>query len=116
MNVPVEQVAVPLSFYVNDGTRDIGSAPTQTLLLRGLDPLTTEEEIVSALRQLGGRAGELIRQGGIRQVLLARDRSSRTSWGFAFVRFSDVRVSPDSSPISFKNRLLMRLHSWRRTC
>lgn len=72
----------PLSFYVNDGTRDIGSAPTQILLLRGLDPLTSEEDIIASLGTITGRAGNEIREGkGVKKILMTKDRASRTSWG-----------------------------------
>ncbi|BGP16678.1 hypothetical protein JCM10213v2_004680 [Rhodosporidiobolus nylandii] len=84
-----------LSFYVNDGTRDVGATPSQILLLRGLDPLTNEEEIVSALSRVGGRANTEIAKGGIKKVYIAKDRASRSSWGFAFVQFSDVRLATD---------------------
>lgn len=79
---------------MNDGTRDIGSSPTQILLLRGLDPLTSEEEIIATLSTVVGRPGNEIREGaGIKKVMIAKDRASRSSWGYAFVQFSDVRVS-----------------------
>lgn len=80
------------SFYVNDGTRDVGSTPTQILLLRGLDTLTNEEEIVAALSRVGGRASGAVSRGGVKKVYITRDRASRQSWGFAFVQFSDVKV------------------------
>ncbi|GAA5945160.1 hypothetical protein JCM3775_004875 [Rhodotorula graminis] len=83
------------SFYVNDGTRDIGSAPSSTLLLRGLDPLTGEDEIFSTLARVGGRANQEIAKGGVRRVMIAKDRASRSSWGFAFVQFVDVRLATD---------------------
>ncbi|GAA5820695.1 hypothetical protein JCM11251_003115 [Rhodosporidiobolus azoricus] len=82
-------------FYMNDGTRDIGSTPSQILLLRGLDPLSNEEEIVAALSRVGGRASQEIAKGGIKKVYIAKDRGSRSSWGFAFVRFADVRLATD---------------------
>lgn len=81
------------AYFVNNGTRDIGSAPTQILLLRGLDTLTTEEDIVSGLGMLTGRIGEEIQGGAIKRILLVRDRATRSSWGYAFVHLVDVRVS-----------------------
>lgn len=36
---------VPELEYVNDGTGDIGSAPSYLLLVRGLDPQTREETV-----------------------------------------------------------------------
>ena len=84
--------ATPQGFYVNDGTRDVGSTPTQILLLRGLDALTNEEEIVTALSRVGGRASGAVSRGGVKKVFITKDRASRQSWGFAFVQFSDVKV------------------------
>lgn len=81
------------AFYVNDGTRDVGSTPTQILLLRGLDPLTSEEDIVAVLGNMSGRAGIEVREGrGVKKVFITKDRASRSSWGYAFVQFADVRV------------------------
>ncbi|GAA5939364.1 uncharacterized protein JCM15063_004499 [Sporobolomyces koalae] len=82
-------------FYVNDGTRDVGSTPTQILLLRGLDALTNEEEIVAGLTRVGGRASGAIARGGVKKVFLTRDRGSRQSWGFAFVQFADVKLATE---------------------
>lgn len=87
-----DAVAAPQPFYVNDGTRDIGSAPTQILLLRGLDTLTTEMDIVTSLGKITGRIGSEVRNGGVRKVLITKDRASRSSWGYAFVQFSNVTV------------------------
>ncbi|GAA6048600.1 hypothetical protein JCM3770_002049 [Rhodotorula araucariae] len=85
----------PQGFYVNDGTRDIGATPSNILLLRGLDPLTSEEEIAGALARVGGRANQAIARGGIKRVMVAKDRASRSSWGFAFVQFDDIRLATD---------------------
>lgn len=62
------------------------------LLLRGIDPLTSEEDIVSALVRIGGRASQALAKGGIKRVMIVKDRASRSSWGFTFVEFDDVRV------------------------
>ncbi|BGP40534.1 hypothetical protein JCM10449v2_004496 [Rhodotorula kratochvilovae] len=85
----------PQGFYVNDGTRDIGTTPSNILLLRGLDPLTSEEEVAVALARVGGRANQEIARGGIKRVMIAKDRASRSSWGFAFVQFNDIRLATD---------------------
>jgi RNA-binding protein 5/10 len=77
---------------VNMGTRDIGSAHSQILLLRGLDTLTTEDEIVKALRSIPGRTGSDVRADGVHKVMITKDKASRGSWGFGFVQFADVRV------------------------
>ncbi|ORY84110.1 hypothetical protein BCR35DRAFT_324803 [Leucosporidium creatinivorum] len=99
-----EAGSAPQSFYVNDGTRDIGSAPTQILLLRNLDPLTPEDEIITALSGLGGRAGNEIRSGGVKKIMITRDRASRGSWGFAFVQFADVRLATEVLATAFNAR------------
>ncbi|GAA5999860.1 hypothetical protein JCM10207_005943 [Rhodosporidiobolus poonsookiae] len=83
------------SFYINDGTRDIGSTPSQILLLRGLDPLSNEDEIFSSLSRVGGRASQQIAKGGVKKIYVAKDRSSRGSWGFAFVQFQDVKLATE---------------------
>lgn len=75
----------------NDGTRDIGSAPTPLLLIRSLDKGTTIDEIAEALRTAEGPNG-----GGaqaMKRILLIRDRGSLQSWGFAFIEMLDVDVS-----------------------
>ncbi|GAA5864275.1 hypothetical protein JCM3774_001278 [Rhodotorula dairenensis] len=87
--------AASQGFYMNDGTRDIGTTPGSILLLRGLDPLTTEPEIASALSRVGGRAGQEIARGGLKKVMLVKDRASRSSWGFAFVQLADTRLATD---------------------
>ncbi|KAI5481851.1 RNA-binding protein [Pseudohyphozyma bogoriensis] len=101
-----EGSAPPQSFYMNDGTRDVGSAPTQILLLRGLDPLTSEEGIVAALGAMRGRAGNEIREGkGVKKVMITRDRASRSSWGFCFVQFADVRLATEVLANAFNPNL-----------
>lgn len=73
--------AAPL---LNDGSQDVSTTPSQFLLLRKLDPLTTEELIVKGMAKL---------QVPIVRVLLIRDRMTRQSWGFAFVEYADVNGS-----------------------
>ncbi|KAG5438924.1 hypothetical protein PCANB_002254 [Pneumocystis canis] len=65
---------------LNDGSQDVSTTPSQFLLLRKLDPLTTEELIVKGMAKL---------QVPIVRVLLIRDRMTRQSWGFAFVEYVD---------------------------
>lgn len=43
---------------------------------------------------MGGRAASEISKGGIKKVMITKDRASRSSWGYAFVQLSDVRVCP----------------------
>ncbi|KAG5513983.1 hypothetical protein PMAC_000605 [Pneumocystis sp. 'macacae'] len=74
--------AAPL--VLNDGSQDVSTTPSQFLLLRKLDPLTTEELIVKGMAKL---------QVPIVRVLLIRDRMTRQSWGFAFVEYADVNGS-----------------------
>ncbi|CDR40319.1 RHTO0S05e01420g1_1 [Rhodotorula toruloides] len=95
-----EGVAAP-GFYVNDGTRDIGSTPSNVILLRGLDPLTNEEEISYTLSRVGGRASQEIAKGGIKRIMIVKDRASRSSWGFAFAQFADVRLAKDVLAAAF---------------
>ncbi|KIO23361.1 hypothetical protein M407DRAFT_78133, partial [Tulasnella calospora MUT 4182] len=93
----------------NDGTRDIGSAPTPLLLIRSLDKGTTIDEIAEALRTAEGPNG-----GGaqaMKRILLVRDRGSLQSWGFGFVEMLDVDtaksllggiMNPTYHPTGFK--------------
>lgn len=91
-----EPMAAPEAYYVNDGTRDVGSAPSQIVLLRQLDPLVTEHDIVFALGAIPSRVGDDIRlRSGIKRVLLVKDRASRSSWGFAFVQLQDVKLATE---------------------
>ncbi|EJU05772.1 hypothetical protein DACRYDRAFT_75153 [Dacryopinax primogenitus] len=72
----------------NDGSRDMGSQQTAVLLLRGLDPLTSIDEIEQALRNAAGEGKEGAE--GMKRIALIRDRGTRMGWGFAFVEFKDV--------------------------
>ncbi|GAA5913667.1 uncharacterized protein JCM6883_004044 [Sporobolomyces salmoneus] len=92
-------------FHFNDGTRDVGSTPSQILLLRGLDTLTNEEEIVAALARVGGRASGAVSRGGVKKIYIVRDRGSKQSWGFAFVQFSDVKLATDVLASAFNAAL-----------
>jgi RNA-binding protein 5/10 len=74
----------------NDGTRDIGNAPSPVLLFRGLDPLSGPGAITQAMYNSGGpgkQAGK-----GMRRIILIKDKVTMTSWGFAFVEFVDIQV------------------------
>ena len=94
VDAPVEAAEASRPFYVNNGTRDIGGSNAKPLLLlRSLDTLTTEEDILASLGTLSGRPGEEVRAGAIKRILLVKDRETRSSWGYAFVHCADVRVS-----------------------
>ncbi|GAO52468.1 hypothetical protein SAICODRAFT_171139 [Saitoella complicata NRRL Y-17804] len=73
--------SLPPSIPINDGTRDSATSPSQFLLLRNLDPLTTEPLIARAITKLHTSAT---------RILLVKDRATRVSWGFAFVECRDV--------------------------
>ncbi|KAJ3276855.1 hypothetical protein HDV01_002910 [Terramyces sp. JEL0728] len=70
---------------VNDGGQDIGNAPSQFLLLRGLDSQTTAETIFKVINEMAS----------IKSVMLVKDRHStaKKSWGFAFVDCESVQAS-----------------------
>jgi len=91
-----EASAAPESYYVNDGTRDIGSTPSQIILMRQLDPLATEHDIITALGSIPSRVGDDIRlRSAVKRVLVVKDRASRSSWGFAFVQLQDVKLATE---------------------
>ena len=75
----------------NDGTRDIGSAPTPVLLLRSMEKSTTIDDIAEALRGADGQPNSGV--VGMKRILLIRDRSTDASWGFAFIEMLDIDVS-----------------------
>ncbi|CAG8547476.1 3499_t:CDS:10 [Ambispora gerdemannii] len=70
----------------NDGSKDASFYPHSFLLVRGLDPLTTEESLYSAINPISP-------QGMLKRVLLIKDRASRISWGFAFLEYRDIQTS-----------------------
>jgi RNA-binding protein 5/10 len=84
---------------INDGTRDIGTAPNSIMLLRNLDPLVTEEDIAKAIDSMDGVADKVVSGGGVRKIFVIRDRTTRSSWGFAFVQFADIPVRSTLSPL-----------------
>ncbi|PKK71434.1 hypothetical protein RhiirC2_865607 [Rhizophagus irregularis] len=73
----------PTNSFFNDGENDLGQVPHHILLVRGLDPLTTEETLYATISQLAA----------LRRVLLIKDRASRMSWGFAFLDYHDIQTS-----------------------
>ena len=72
----------PTSAFYNDGSQDISQIPHHIVVVRGLDPLTTEESLYNATFPLSP----------LRRVLLIKDRLSRMSWGFAFLEYNDEQV------------------------
>ena len=67
----------------NDGSGDVGTSPSQFLLVRGLDTMMQEETIAKGLEKLKAEP---------KRILLIRDRNTNISWGFAFVEYQDASV------------------------
>ncbi|CAM0140067.1 hypothetical protein VKS41_005770 [Umbelopsis sp. WA50703] len=65
------------TFVINDGIRDISSALSPLLLVRGLDQLTTGDSLLDAFGQCDG----------LRRALMIRERLTQMSSGFAFIEF-----------------------------
>ncbi|KAI9138067.1 hypothetical protein BKA69DRAFT_1127685 [Paraphysoderma sedebokerense] len=76
----VSMTAPMTSSAVNDGTKDVGTMPCHLLVVRNVDPLTTEESIYNVFSGLSL----------VKQVRLIRDRMTNLSWGFAFVEYFDL--------------------------
>ncbi|XP_005096261.1 RNA-binding protein 5 [Aplysia californica] len=70
-----------------DGQEEIGTNPCNTLIFRGLDALTTEEALVTALTQSSPQP-----LAPIKNVAIIRD-DLNTSRGFGFVEFHTVQAS-----------------------
>ncbi|KAI9356444.1 hypothetical protein BD770DRAFT_390237 [Pilaira anomala] len=68
---------------INDGTKDISNIPSNMLLLRQLDHLTTEESIFEAVSTLEG----------VYRTILIRDKLTKMSCEFAFVEFVNVQCA-----------------------
>ncbi|KAG1144166.1 hypothetical protein G6F37_008738 [Rhizopus arrhizus] len=66
---------------IDDGTKDVSLVPSNMLLLRDLDHLTTEESIYSAISPYYG----------VHRVLLIRDKLTKLSCSFAFIEFVDIQ-------------------------
>ncbi|KAG8885609.1 hypothetical protein FRB97_000517 [Tulasnella sp. 331] len=75
----------------NDGTRDIGSAPTPVLLLRSLDKASDIDEIAEGLRRAEGPGK--VGAAGMKRILLVKDRASGNGWGFAFVEMINIETA-----------------------
>lgn len=79
---------------INDGTKDISTTPTNLLLLRQLDHLTTEESIFNAVNTLQG----------VYRALLIRDKMTKMSCEYAFVEFTHVQYA--SMALEYARELL----------
>ena len=106
--------------YMNSGDSDVSpnGAPSQFLLLRGLEPTVTEDLLAKGVTKLykpsrgtsppaaaafkkgnakvsstTGDANLGAKEGSLRRVLLVRDRRSNESWRYGFAEFGTVDVS-----------------------
>ncbi|KAG0327878.1 hypothetical protein BGZ99_006683 [Dissophora globulifera] len=66
---------------LNVGASDIGAVPNSILVVTDLPSLVNEWNLWKALSALGPLV----------QIMLAKDRQSRISWGFCFAEFTDVK-------------------------
>ena len=108
------------SEFLNSGDSDVSpdGAPSQFLLLRGLEPTVTEDLLAKGVAKLykpstgslpsagitskkgnakvastTGDANLGASDGSIRRVLLVRDRRTNESWRYGFAEFGTVDVS-----------------------
>ena len=112
-------VAAKPSEFLNSGDSDASpdGAPSQFLLLRGLEPTVTEDLLAKGVSKLYKPAGSAAllntiskkgnakvasttgdanlgaKEGSLRRVLLVRDRRSNESWRYGFAEFATVDVS-----------------------
>lgn len=75
---------------LNDGTRDIGNAPSAVLLFRGLDPLSGPQAIAQAMMGSAGPSKE--GHKGMKRIILIKDKVTLASFQFTFVEFVDIQV------------------------
>lgn len=105
--------------YMNSGDSDVSpnGAPSQFLLLRGLEPTVTEDLLAKGVTKLykpgrgssppataaskkgnakvastTGDANLGAKEGSLRRILLVRDRRSNESWRYGFAEFGTVDV------------------------
>ena len=122
------QAAAAKPQYLNSGDSDASpdGAPSQFLLIRGLEPTVTEDLLAKGVAKLykpnrnslppaaisskkinakvastTGDANLGAKEGSLRRVLLIRDRRSNESWRYGFAEFAtvDVRLSSSSFPL-----------------
>ena len=107
--------------YMNSGDSDVSpnGAPSQFLLIRGLEPTVSEDLLAKGVAKLykpsrrspppnvnskkssakvastTGDANLGAREGSLRRILLVRDRRNNESWRYGFAEFAsiDVRIS-----------------------
>ncbi|ELT96555.1 hypothetical protein CAPTEDRAFT_227192 [Capitella teleta] len=68
-----------------DGYDQVGTNPCNTLILRGLDALTTEENIISAISKISALQ--------VKNVKVLRDDLTGTSRGYGFVELGSLQES-----------------------
>ena len=105
--------------YMNSGDSDASpnGAPSQFLLIRGLEPTVTEDLLAKGVAKLykpsrrnsppanpsskkgnakvastTGDANLGAKEGSLRRVLLIRDRRSNESWRYGFAEFASIDV------------------------
>ncbi|KAL4064306.1 hypothetical protein V8B97DRAFT_1950461 [Scleroderma yunnanense] len=76
---------------LNDGTRDIGNAPSAVLLFRGLDPLSGPQAIAQAMMGSAGPGKE--GHKGMKRIILIKDKVTLASFQFTFVEFVDIQAA-----------------------
>ena len=110
--------APPRPQYINSGDSDASpnGAPSQFLLIRGLEPTVTEDLLAKGIAKLykpsrrqsppggstkkssakvastTGDANLGAKEGSLRRVLLIRDRRSNESWRYGFAEFATIDV------------------------
>ena len=115
------------SEFLNNGDSDASpnGAPSQFLLLRGLEPTVSEDLLAKGAAKLykpsGGATSTAVgsskktnakvasttgdanlgaKEGTLRRVLLVRDRRTNESWRYCFAEFASVDVSPNCETTS----------------
>lgn len=106
--------------YLNSGDSDVSpnGAPSQFLLIRGLEPTVSEDLLAKGVAKLykplrkssppanvsskksnakvastTGDANLGAKEGSLRRVLLVRDRRNHESWRYGFAEFATIDVS-----------------------
>ena len=114
------QAAAVKPQYMNSGDSDVSpnGAPSQFLLIRGLEPTVSEDLLAKGVAKLykpsrrsppptntsskknsakvastTGDANLGAKEGSLRRVLLVRDRRNHESWRYGFAEFATIDVS-----------------------